>query len=158
MRRSQSQPPTRAPLDQVRPAGPRGWRGRPLIALGLAVATLMAFAAPSAQAQQGSVSGTVQIEGALRPLSGAQVTVEGQPGKQAVTDASGRFRIAAMSGARGTLSRREEDGWAPMTKCLSVVVALRRAGDIEGLLEPPTAETIDQFIGGSQPTRQRARR
>ena len=119
MRRSQSQPPTRAPLDQVRPAGPRGWRGRPLIALGLAVATLMAFAAPSAQAQQGSVSGTVQIEGALRPLSGAQVTVEGQPGKQAVTDASGRFRIAELSGATVTLSVRAL-GYRPSTQSVSV--------------------------------------
>jgi hypothetical protein len=79
----------------------------------------MAFAAPSAQAQQGSVSGTVQIEGALRPLSGAQVTVEGQPGKQAVTDASGRFRIAELSGATVTLSVRAL-GYRPSTQSVSV--------------------------------------
>lgn len=70
-----------------------------------------------------------------------------------------QHRLAERSGvSRLTVTRMEEDGSATLTKFLSVLVALRRAGDLEGLLDPPTAETIDQFIGGSQPTRQRARR
>lgn len=67
--------------------------------------------------------------------------------------------LAERSGvSRLTVTRMEEDGSATLTKFLSVLVALRRAGDLAGLLEPPTAETIDQFIGDSRPTRQRARR
>jgi transcriptional regulator with XRE-family HTH domain len=66
--------------------------------------------------------------------------------------------LAERSGvSRLTVTRMENDGSATLTKFLSVLVALRRAGDLEGLLRPPTAETIDQFIGGSRPTRQRAR-
>lgn len=67
--------------------------------------------------------------------------------------------LAERSGAsRLTVTRMEADGSATLTKFLSVLVALRRAGDLDGLLEPPTAETIAQFVGGSQPTRQRVRR
>ena len=67
--------------------------------------------------------------------------------------------LAERSGvSRVTVTRMEEDGSATLTKFLSVLVALRRAGDLENLLQPPTAETIDQFIGASQPTRQRGRR
>lgn len=67
--------------------------------------------------------------------------------------------LAERSGvSRLTVTRMEADGSATLTNFLSVLVALRRAGDLEGLLQPPAAETIDQFIGGSQPTRQRGRR
>ena len=67
--------------------------------------------------------------------------------------------LAERSGvSRLTVTRMEEDGSATLTKFLSVLLALRRAGDLDGLLEPPTAETIDQFIGESRPKRQRARR
>ncbi len=60
--------------------------------------------------------------------------------------------LAERSGvSRLTVTRMEEDGSATLTKFLSVLVALRRAGDLDGLLEPPTAETIAQFVGGSQP-------
>lgn len=67
--------------------------------------------------------------------------------------------LAERSGvSRLTVTRMEEDGSATLTKFLSVLVALRRAGDLDGLLEPPTAQAIDQFVGETQPTRQRVRR
>jgi len=66
--------------------------------------------------------------------------------------------LAERSGvSRLTVTRMEADGSTTLTNFLSVLVSLRRAGDLEGLLQPPAAETIDQFIGGSQPTRQRGR-
>ena len=60
--------------------------------------------------------------------------------------------------SRLTVTRMEEDGSSTLTKFLLVLVALRRAGDLESLLEPPAAQTLDQFIGTSPPTRQRVRR
>ena len=61
-------------------------------------------------------------------------------------------------GSRLTVTRMEADGSAKLTNFLAVLIALRRVEDLEGLLRPPAAETIDQFIGGAQPTRQRGRR
>jgi TonB-dependent SusC/RagA subfamily outer membrane receptor len=72
--------------------GPR----RMLRWLGGALALLALGAAPAA-AQQGEVSGIV-VEGASqRPVSGAQVTVQGQ-NRGVVTDAQGRFRITGLQG------------------------------------------------------------
>lgn len=66
--------------------------------------------------------------------------------------------LAERSGvARLTVTRMEANGSATLTNFLSVLIALRRAGDLEGFLRAPEAETIDQFIGGSRPTRQRGR-
>jgi TonB-linked SusC/RagA family outer membrane protein len=55
-------------------------------------------AARSAAAQEGVLAGTVVAAGTQRPIAGAQVTVQGQAGKGAVTDAQGRFRIAGVTG------------------------------------------------------------
>lgn len=55
-----------------------------------------------AGAQEGVVAGMVVSEATQRPLAGAQVIVPGQPGKGAVTDASGRFRIVGLTGAAGS--------------------------------------------------------
>lgn len=60
--------------------------------------------------------------------------------------------------ARLTVTRMEANGTATLTNFLSVLTALRRAGDIELLLVAPPVETIDQFVGASEPTRQRGRR
>ncbi len=57
-------------------------------------------------AQEGVVAGTVVVSGSLRALPGVQVTVSGQAGKGAVTDAAGHFRIAGLTGAQVTLQAR----------------------------------------------------
>jgi transcriptional regulator with XRE-family HTH domain len=60
--------------------------------------------------------------------------------------------------SRLTITRMEANGEAALlTNFLSVLVALRRTGDLDGLLAPPPTETIDQFIGAT-PARQRGRR
>jgi transcriptional regulator with XRE-family HTH domain len=60
--------------------------------------------------------------------------------------------------SRLTVTRMEANGEAALlTNFLSVLAALRRTGDLEGLLTPPLAETIDQFVG-AQPARQRGSR
>ncbi len=60
--------------------------------------------------------------------------------------------------SRVTVARMEAKGEAALlTNFLSVLAALRRTGDLEGVLAPPIAETIDQFVN-TQPTRQRGRR
>ena len=60
--------------------------------------------------------------------------------------------------SRLTVTRMEANGErALLTNFLSVLAALRRTGDLEGLLAPPLAETIEQFVG-AQPSRQRGSR
>ena len=73
---------------------------------GLALAALLCIPAPAAQAQQqeGRISGTVLVEGAQRPLPGALVSVDGQAGKEATTDASGQFRLVGVTGSSVTVS------------------------------------------------------
>ncbi len=105
----------------VRQCHPTGRRGRPprVANLALTLAALL-FAAPVvAQAQQGTVSGTVLVEGAQRPLAGAQVVVEGQTNTGATTDASGRFRITGLTGTSVTLNVRAL-GYRPETQTVSV--------------------------------------
>lgn len=61
----------------------------------------------NARAQDGGVlAGTVITEAGSRPLSGAQVAVQDQPGKGAVTDASGRFRITGVAGSQVVVNVR----------------------------------------------------
>ena len=66
----------------------------------LAFAAALAAAPQMVSAQQDIVGGTVSTVGSQRPLAGVQVTVQGQPARVGVTDASGRFRIAGLTGAR----------------------------------------------------------
>jgi TonB-linked SusC/RagA family outer membrane protein len=91
---------------------------RALVALALATSALLAPRAAAAQ-DGGSVSGTVVSEAAQRPLAGVQVVVDGQPGKGAVTDASGVFRIAGLTGTQVTLTARLI-GYRPVTQTASV--------------------------------------
>jgi TonB-linked SusC/RagA family outer membrane protein len=87
---------------------------------GLALAFVALAVAPrTTQAQQGTVSGTVLVEGAQRPLAGAQVAVEGQTGVGATTDAAGRFRITGLTGTQVTLSARAL-GYRPETQTVTV--------------------------------------
>jgi transcriptional regulator with XRE-family HTH domain len=60
--------------------------------------------------------------------------------------------------SRPTLARLEAGGGATtLGNLLSVLVALRRAGDLEQLLAPPPATTVEQFLG-QEPVRRRGRR
>jgi TonB-linked SusC/RagA family outer membrane protein len=70
------------------------------------LATALVITPRPAAAQEGVVGGTVVTEAGQRPLSGAQITVVGQDGKGGVSDASGRFRIAGVTGGQVTLAAR----------------------------------------------------
>src|SRR5215471_10505261 len=65
---------------QRHPTDRRGWAPR-VANLALTLAAVR-FAAPVAaqNPQGGTISGTVVVEGAQRPLAGAQIAVEGQGG------------------------------------------------------------------------------
>jgi len=90
------------------------------MALGVAtLATLASAASLGAQAQPGTIAGTVIVEGAQRPLPGAQVTVDGQADKAVATDASGRFRITGLTGASVTVNVRAL-GFRPATQTVAV--------------------------------------
>jgi TonB-linked SusC/RagA family outer membrane protein len=86
---------------------------------GLTLAAILAVVPGIAQAQQGTISGTVLVEGAQRPLPGAQVAVDGQPDKNTVTDGSGRFRITGLTGTTVTVNVRAL-GYRPLTESVTV--------------------------------------
>jgi transcriptional regulator with XRE-family HTH domain len=68
--------------------------------------------------------------------------------------------LAERSGvSRLTVTRLEADASsATLTTFLSVLVALQRAGDLEQVLVPAAAETLDQFLADGEPRRQRGTR
>lgn len=68
--------------------------------------------------------------------------------------------LAERSGvSRLTVTRLEADASsATLTTFLSVKVALRRAGDLEQVLVPAAAETVDQFPDDGEPRRRRGTR
>src|SRR5262245_51238092 len=96
-----------APHDVRQPTGASRarWPGR-FANLAFTLAALLGAASAVAQAQQGTVSGAIIVEGAQRPLPGAQITVQGQAGKEATSDASGRFRITGVTGTTVALDVR----------------------------------------------------
>ncbi|MDQ6888087.1 MAG: SusC/RagA family TonB-linked outer membrane protein [Gemmatimonadota bacterium] len=106
--------PTRAPSDRVARTRRDPEHGDPrqrtwLVSAISFVAMLLGLllATPGfARAQEGVVAGTVLVEGSQRPLGGAQVSIAGQPGKGAFSDASGRFRITGVTGDQVTVSAR----------------------------------------------------
>ena len=80
---------------------------RGLVRAGVLALIAVVFVTPhEARAQDGVIAGSVVVEGSARPLSGAQITVQGVEGKGAVSDASGRFRITGLTGAQVTLVAR----------------------------------------------------
>lgn len=131
---------------------PSAWcctRHSSMLVLGLA---FLLGATPSvARAQTGTISGTVVVEGSQRPLARAQVTVEGQAGRGAVTDAAGRFRITGITGVTGatvTLDARLI-GFRPVTRTAQV-----GATDVRLLLSERAVELNEVVVtgtaGGSQ--------
>ncbi len=113
--------------DRLARSQPLPWRlgrtrtslARRSLALGACALALLSLAAPIASAQDGTIAGTVQIERALRPLTGAQITVEGQPGKETLTDASGRFRLTGLTGTTVTINVRAL-GYRPASQSVAV--------------------------------------
>ncbi len=83
---------------------------------------LLLIAPGIARAQGGVVSGTVVAEGTQRPLAGADVGVEGVPGKGAVTDASGKFNIPGLDGTTVVL-RIRLIGYRPETDTVRIGAA-----------------------------------
>ena len=116
--------------------------------LSLAVALLAVAPAP-ARAQTGTISGTVVDAGSQRPLASAQVSVAGQPGRGAVTDASGRFRITGVTGTTVTLDARLI-GFAPATRTAQV-----GATDVSFRLSPRAIELNQVVITGTAGATQR---
>lgn len=60
--------------------------------------------------------------------------------------------------SRLTITRMETDGSATLSSFLAVLIALRRAGDLEQVLRPPEVTTVEQFLGEERPARQRGSR
>jgi TonB-linked SusC/RagA family outer membrane protein len=67
---------------------------------------LLAAAPQRLHAQEGTVAGTAVVSGSQRGLPGVQVSISGQTGRGAVTDASGRFRITGVTGSQVTVQAR----------------------------------------------------
>src|ERR1051326_99241 len=85
----------------------RGWRAALVRAGALVLAAALLVTPRSARAQEGGViAGRVITQTGSQPIVGAQVAVQDQAGKGAVTDASGRFRIAGVSGTDVTVNVR----------------------------------------------------
>ena len=88
-----------------------------LLPLGLAAASLTT---PSLRAQEaGVVAGQVVTEATQRPLPGAQIVVQGQAGKGAMSDADGNFRITGVTGTEVVLNARMI-GYKPVTQTVRV--------------------------------------
>ena len=90
------------------PSKPRaGWRAT-LARAGAAMLAAALVAVPNtARAQEsGVIGGRVVTQSGSRPIVGAQVTVQDQGGRGAVTDASGRFRITGLTGSDVVVSVR----------------------------------------------------
>src|SRR5690348_3481336 len=94
------------------PVTTRRWSHR-LAAFGLAL--LFGVAPRAAQAQTGTISGSVVDQGSQRALPNVQVVVQGQAGRGAVTDANGHFRIAGLAAGTVTLEARLI-GYSPVTR------------------------------------------
>lgn len=90
------------------PGAGRRWFSRSSVAafaLGL-VASAVPLGVPTAQAQEGVISGRVIADGSQRPIPNVQVTVQGQVNRGTMTDESGRFRIPNVTGSQVALHAR----------------------------------------------------
>ena len=103
---------------------------------------LLADAQP-ARAQEGAVVGTVLAERSLRPVAGAQVVVEGDGARQALTDADGRFRLTGLAGAEVTLAVRRI-GFRPLQQTVRV-----GATDLRLTLSEVAVELNDVVVTGT---------
>lgn len=67
--------------------------------------------------------------------------------------------LADRSGvSRSTVVRMELGESVALSNFLAVLVALGRSNDLAQVLNPPEAQTIDDFIGAAEPMRKRGRR
>lgn len=95
---------------------------RRLARITIVLSTILAVSgglARTAHAQAGVISGTVVAERSQLPIAGAQIAVEGEVGKGAVSDGSGRFRISGLSGASVSLNAKML-GYRPLTLTVRV--------------------------------------
>ena len=114
-----------------------------------AISLALLLVAPSvARGQGGVVEGTVVAEGSQRPLSGAQIGVAGMPGKGAVSDASGRFRVTGLAGATVILNARLI-GYRPETDTVRVGATAVRFTLVERALELNTM-VVTGTAGGAE--------
>jgi transcriptional regulator with XRE-family HTH domain len=60
--------------------------------------------------------------------------------------------------SRSTVVRMERGESVALSNFLAVLVALGRSNDLAQVLQPPEAKTIDDFVGATEPPRQRGRR
>src|SRR5690348_5094976 len=98
---------TMSSVGPIRSSPRAGWRATLARAGAFALAAVLATMPRTVRAQEGGViAGTVITEAGSRPISGAQVAVQDQAGKGAVTDASGRFRITGVAGTQVVVNVR----------------------------------------------------
>lgn len=109
----------------------------------IAVAALLGTVPAVAHAQGGTISGSVAVGGSLRPLGGAQIVVEGQPGRGAVSDAAGRFHIVGVAGSSVTLNARLI-GYRPASRTVQV-----GANDVRFLLSERAVELNEMVVTGT---------
>ena len=120
-------------------------------------------------AQDGAIAGTAVVSGSQRALPGVQISVSGQAGRGAVTDASGRFRITGVTGSQVVLQARML-GYRPDSQTVRVGATDVRFVMTERALELERggrhrnggrrAETRARYVGllGRRLRRHRARR
>jgi TonB-linked SusC/RagA family outer membrane protein len=114
-----------------------------------AAALLLLLTPPSLlSAQDGTVAGTVVAQGNQRPLAGVEVAVVGTPGKGAITDASGRFRVTGLTGPTVVLNVRFL-GFRPLTDTVQVGTTDLRLQMSERVIELNSV-VVTGTAGGAQ--------
>ena len=133
---------------------------RHMIATRLLSSKICAWAAPATallwlvtvpsllRAQDGTVAGTVVAQGNQRALAGVEVGVAGTPGKGAVTDASGRFRVTGLTGPTVVLNVRVL-GFRPLTDTVQVGTTNLRIEMSERVVELNSV-VVTGTAGGAQ--------
>lgn len=96
------------------------WRATLARASAVALAAALAAIPCAARAQDaGVIAGRVITQTGSRPIVGAQVAVQDQGGRGAVTDASGRFRITGLTGSQVVVNVRML-GYQALTQTVNV--------------------------------------
>ncbi|HEV8235384.1 MAG TPA: carboxypeptidase-like regulatory domain-containing protein, partial [Gemmatimonadaceae bacterium] len=91
----------------IRSSPRSGWRATLSRAAAFVLAAALVATPRVARAQEGGVvAGRVITQTGSRPIIGAQVAVQDQGGRGAVTDAAGRFRITGLTGSDVVVSVR----------------------------------------------------
>jgi TonB-linked SusC/RagA family outer membrane protein len=131
------------------------WRRVPYA--GAAAFALMLAATPAAHAQGGVVAGTVIDARSLRGLDGVQVSIEGTA-LGALTDGSGGFRIASVSGTQVTLQVRRI-GYRPHNESVTVgrtdirIALTEQAASLSQVVITGTAEPVERRAIGNSITK-----